>query len=150
MGLSRQEIIDHARRYIGDSEMTDFVHEGEVFCFVERQLGDKQAGKEEEWRFGGYGVCLGYTLDEESRPAGKWLWFSYASLNTFPPARQSLKLQPPHIVRGIFQNAGRTTETRILKLSAEGMEPGNAPAVKRDPEPFADDNRKILKFPHKQ
>jgi hypothetical protein len=38
------------------------------------------------------------------------------SLSTFPPAAQVLKLQPPHIVKGRFQNPDRTKEFRILNV----------------------------------
>ncbi len=123
MELSREEIIDLAIRYIPENEVTDFPHNGDLFCLLVRQLpADRVLAEEEGWGFNGYGVCLGYRFDEDAKPRGKWLWMHFASLASFPPVPQVLKLQPPHVVKGRFQSADRTNEIRILKVALVGDE----------------------------
>ena len=117
MFLSQQEIIDYASRYVTSDEMLDFPGEGDLFCMIGRDLPEgKILAEEEGWAFQGYGICLGYTLDQEATPIGKWLWMHFASLTVFPPTEQVFKLQPPHVVKGRFQNPDRTKEYRIIKL----------------------------------
>lgn len=118
MGLSKDEILDLASRYITPDQAIDFPFEGDVFCLLSRQISQPPPASDEEgWAFSGYGLCIGYTIDEEAKPRGKWLWLHFASLTTFPPATQVLRLQPPHIVKGCFQNAERTHDIRIIKIS---------------------------------
>jgi len=118
MGLSRQEIIDYASRYVGPGEAVDFPHDGELFCLIARKLPEgKTLADEEGWSFQGYGICLEYALDSETNPPGKWLWMHFASLVAFPPTRQMFQLQPPHVVKGRFQNPARTEEFRFIKIS---------------------------------
>ncbi len=125
MGLSRDEILDLASRYTSPNEVSDFPFEGDLFCLLSRSIsqeGQQPASEKDEWSFNGYGVCIGYTIDEEAKPKGKWLWMHFASLAVFPPVTQVLKLQPPHVVKGCFQSADRSSEIRIIKIST-----GNAP-----------------------
>ena len=118
MGLTRDEIINLALNYTSPEEITDFPFEGDVFCLLMRAIPIEGTLKEEEgWAFRGYGICIGYLADEQSKPAGKWLWMHFASLDSFPPNAQVLKLQPPHVVKGRFQNSERTHEIRILKVT---------------------------------
>jgi hypothetical protein len=115
--LTRQEILDYALRYIGREEVTDFPIEGELFCFIEREVPAGKVLKDDEgWRFAGYQVCTGYVLDDDSKPVGKWVWMNYLSLESFPPQPRVVKLQPPHVVKGQFQNDARTRDIRILKI----------------------------------
>ena len=117
MALSRQEIIDYASRYVEPGAITDFPHDGDLFCLLGRELTEgKPLAEEEGWVFQGYGVCSGYLPDEEAKPAGKWLWMHFLSLGSFPPSPQVLKLQPPHVVKGRFHDPTRTKEFRILKV----------------------------------
>ena len=119
--LSREEIVELARRYIDDAEGTDFPYNGDLFCLLVRPLPvDRVPAEEEGWAFNGYGVCLSYTYDEEAKPRGKWLWLHFASLSSFPPVSQVLKLQPPHVVKGRFQSADRSKELRIFKVALVG------------------------------
>jgi hypothetical protein len=118
MPLSKQDIIDYASRYATPDEHIDFPMDGDLFCLLGREIPDNKVLKEEEgWQFQGYGVCLGYALDEEAKPAGKWLWMHFASLSAFPPAAQVFKLQPPHVVKGRFFDPSRTREFRIVKVN---------------------------------
>lgn len=115
--LTRQEIIGYASRYVTPDEGTDFPFEGDLFCLLGRTLGGNRILKEEEgWRFQGYGRCSGYTLDGEAKPIGKWVWMHFVSLAEFPPTQQTIRLQPPHVVRGRFQDPSRTREFRIIKI----------------------------------
>ncbi|MBN1130963.1 MAG: hypothetical protein JXA71_18380 [Chitinispirillaceae bacterium] len=163
MTLSQQEIIDYASRYVNSNEVIDFPCNGDLFCLIGRDLPMNRVLTEEEgWNFQGYGICLGYTLDEEAKPPGKWLWMHFASLATFPPAEQVFKLQPPHVVRGRFQNPGRTGEYRIIKVNlnqpsrsdAASAASGKDPVVdaKRQPEPsvIPRPSGKIVKFRRKK
>ena len=118
VGLSKEEIIDLALRYVPSEEITDFPCHGNLFCLLIRQLPiDRVLAEEEGWAFNGYGVCTGYSYDEGTKPRGKWIWMHFASLVTFPPVAQVLKLQPPHIMKGRFQSADRSHEIRIVKVA---------------------------------
>lgn len=166
MGLSRDEIIDYASRYVQMDEIIDFPSEGDTFCLL---LKDLQAtppntvqNDEEGWGFGGYGLCIGYTLDDQAKPMGKWIWMHFASLSVFPPAPQVLKLQPPHIVKGRFQNPERTHEIRILKIDignalkiTEGILPTQkkevkSPAEEKSQTPTENSKENIVQFRKKK
>lgn len=115
--LSKDEIIDLALRYIAPEEVSEFPLDGDLFCLLNREAVTDRIQKEEEgWAFAGYAVCKGYSYDDEAKPRGKWLWMHFISLTAFPPVAQVLKLQPPHVVKGRFQNADRTIEIKIVKL----------------------------------
>ena len=120
MSLTRQEIIDYASRYVTLAESNDFPFDGDLFCLLGRKLSENKAVKEEEgWGIQGYGICSGYTLDNEGKPPGKWLWMHFVSLATFPPSPQTIKLQPPHVVKGRFHDPSRTREFRIIKVDVK-------------------------------
>jgi hypothetical protein len=148
--MSREEIIEYASRYCETEEKYRFPMNGELFCFIEREVpADKPLSDDEGWQFGGYGLCIDYELDNEAKPAGKWIWFRFLTLQSFPPAMQELKLQPPHIVKGRFQNPDRTRETRIVGIPLDALvnmpqgEEGEVPEQK----PAKPKKAKILKFP---
>jgi hypothetical protein len=118
MPLSKQEIIDYASRYVSVGENADFPFDEDLFCLLERKIPEGRVLADEEgWSFRGYGICTGYTLDNEAKPAGKWVWMHFASLSIFPPSPEAIKLQPPHVVNGRFQDPGRTREYRIIKVN---------------------------------
>jgi hypothetical protein len=152
MGLSRNEIIDYALRYIGQDEVTDFPCDGELFCFLEREVMPGKVQKDDAgWTFAGYQVLIEYTLDEDGRPMGKWLWMHFLSLTTFPPQTNAIKLQPPHIVKGQFQNSDRTRDIRMIKVPTHP--PRGPRPLKKDAAPQSGDDAgkkkeaKILQFP---
>jgi hypothetical protein len=117
MSLTKQEIIDYASRYVAREAITDFPFDGDLFCLLGRKLVEGKELKEEEgWSFEGYANCTGYTLDSDAKQAGKWLWMHFMSLATFPPSPQTIKLQPPHVVKGRFHDPSRTREYRIIKV----------------------------------
>lgn len=118
MSLSRQDILDYATRYVSHEEIIDFPVDGDLFVFLARPAQNLPSpdNKEPQWEFGGYGVCLGYEMDAESKPEGKWLFMKFATLATFPPAVQSIKLQPPHVATGRFSSADRSRELRIVRI----------------------------------
>jgi hypothetical protein len=151
--LSKQEILDHASRYVSAQDATDFVHDNDLFCLLARKLApDKVPAADVGWGFQGYGICVGYTVDEQEIPAGKWLWMHFVSLATFPPSMQTLKLQPPHVVKGTYQNPQRTEEFRILKINVRD---NTAPPKVQDattPDPVESADRpasKVLVFRRK-
>jgi hypothetical protein len=118
MGLLKKEIIELAQRYLPEEEITDFPYDGDLFCILIRTIPvDRVLAEEEGWAFNGYGVCTQYRYDEEAKPRGKWLWMHFASLTTFPPVAQVLKLQPPHVVKGRFQSVDRSHEIRLVKVA---------------------------------
>jgi hypothetical protein len=118
MSITKEEITDLALRYLSAEEITDFPMNNDLFCLLMRPVPTDRILKEEEgWVFGGYGICNGYMFDEEAKPRGKWLWMHFASLSSFPPVEQVLKLQPPHVVKGRFQSADRSHEIRIIKIA---------------------------------
>lgn len=133
MDLSRPEIIDLAHRYVPAEELSDFPYNGDLFCLLVRPVpADRVLPEEEGWLFNGYGICLNYTYDEEAKPRGKWLWMHFASLSSFPPVAQVLRLQPPHIVKGRFQSIDRSHEIRMLKVAVVGDETTHGiPATKK-------------------
>lgn len=154
MGLSKEEILDLASRYIPPNEAIDFPFEGDLFCLLSRSLSQNQTTSEEQdWSFNGYGICIGYSIDEEAKPQGKWLWMHFASLVTFPPVTQVLKLQPPHVVKGSFQNADRSREIRIIKISTGNVQDALGKKTERPKEEMVSqevaDDKKIVKFRRK-
>jgi len=124
--LSKQDIIDYAARYVDPKDVVDFPFNNDLFCLMGRKLSDAPLKDEEGWEFNGYGICTGYVLDDLEMPLGKWIWMYFAGLSTFPPQQQVLKLQPPHIVKGGFQNPERTHEFRFLKIDLS-MRPKETP-----------------------
>jgi len=151
MSLSREEIAELALRYIPEDEIIDFPQEEELLCFMERTVPKGKKLKDSEgWRFGGYGICKGYEYDFESKPKGKWVWFYFVSLNTFPPTKQCLKLQPPHIARGRFENADRSGEMKIVRIPDYFQEIGAEykNEYRETTDPASNDN--IIPFPRKK
>ena len=150
MPLTKQEIIDYALRYIEHDDVVDFPEEGDVFFFMERELTlNSPDNVEKHWQFGGYGICSSYELDQESKPLGKWIWVYYLSLLSFPPQKLTLKLQPPHIAKGYFQNPERTMEIKIVKVeSEEKVEQQSSISDESEPsEPKRQPEGKIIQFP---
>jgi hypothetical protein len=118
MSLTKMEIIDYASLYVSVDRIIDFPMDGDLFCFLHRKILQNKVYKDDEgWLFSGYGICTGYQLDLEEKPAGKWIWFLYKALHTYPPVDSVSKLQPPHIVRGIFHSVDRAFEIKIIKIS---------------------------------
>ena len=149
--MTRDEIITLASRYINPDDKIDFPLKNDVFCLLKREIPDNTVLTDEEgWIFGGYGICLGYLPDEQSKPIGKWIFMHFASLDTFPPSAQVLKLQPPHIVNGRFQNPERTKEIRILKIGLDQNSAkkniNNESAGKSDDPPKNDYSKKTVRF----
>jgi hypothetical protein len=158
MGISRDEILDLASRYISPDELSEFPFDGDLFCLLIRATPVNEVLSDEEgWTFRGYGICVGYTIDEEAKPRGKWLWMHFASLDAFPPVTQVLKLQPPHVVKGRFQNPERSHEIRIVKVDLSSINTILKPKDLNTPEPVKkkvpvqDENqdKKIVQFRRK-
>lgn len=117
MSLTREELIEYAERYVPDCADAMFPMNGDPFCILERETGEDPALKDDEgWSFSSYGICISYEIDPEAKPPGKWILFNFLSLATFPPNLQTIKLQPPHIVQGLFHNPPRTSQTRIIPV----------------------------------
>ena len=120
--MNREEIVDLALQYIPEDEIIDFPSKDELFCFISREIPDDKILKDDEgWAFSGYGLCTGYEKDYEAKPVGKWIWFNYLSLNSFPPTPEVTKLQPPHIAKGQFTNPSRTTQIKIMKMMPNAL-----------------------------
>jgi len=152
MSLTHDEILDLALRYVSKEEITDFPSENDLFYFMVRTLPKNKVLKDDEgWNFSGYAVCKGYDYDHETKPKGKWLWFYFISLNTFPPTKQQLRLQPPHIARGIFQNPERTNEIKISRIPpySMGVLDVEQSALPPAPEIPSDLKGKIVPFPRR-
>jgi hypothetical protein len=150
MNLSREELIDFALRYISQGEVADFPFDGDLYCILERDLTpDKILKDDEGWRFGGYNICKGYTLDDEAKPAGKWVWLKFVSLSAFPPTESFLKLQPPHVVKGVFQDPSRSHEYRLVKIDL-GHPAASLDEKKSEPSSPAGPANNIIKFPTKR
>ena len=111
--VSVEEIRELALRYIDKSECCEIARPNELFALFIRQLPpDKKNG--DEWFFICYGMLLDYTTDRNEKPFGKWITMKYISFDSFPPRPASIRLQPPHIAKGYFQNFDRTSETKIV------------------------------------
>lgn len=136
MPLKKEDITELALRYIEQDEITDFPGEGDIFCILEREIpADRQLEEDEGWGFAGYSICRGYEHDRGSKPEGKWLFMDIVSLATFPPHRNQLRLQPPHIAKGRFQSPGRDREFRILRIDPDtSTESAKQPPKPREPE----------------
>ncbi|ERP30795.1 hypothetical protein [Chitinivibrio alkaliphilus] len=115
------DIQELAQRYVAPDDMSVIPAPGELFSLHHTLLGH-DLGEQ----FGGYGVVMAYEEDPSAKPRGKWVYLTYLSLESFPPARMQLKLQPPHIALGKFQNPERTIETRICAHGAPLADDGEA------------------------
>jgi hypothetical protein len=153
--LSKQDILDYASRYVRAEDAVDFAHNGDLFCVLGRKIAsDKIQAGDDGWEFQGYGICVGYTVDEQEIPVGKWLWMHFLSLAAFPPSVRTFRMQPPHVVKGGFQNTTRTEEYKIVKINA--LDSGTARAkngvdakTPHSPPPSAGPNGKVLEFRRK-
>ncbi|MBD3344310.1 MAG: hypothetical protein GF401_04525 [Chitinivibrionales bacterium] len=145
MGLTREQIVEYATRYVPGNEIVDFPLENDVFCFLEMPL-DSPAGDESNWSFAGYNICLEYSPDLDSKPQGKWIWMKYISLTTFPPHENVLRLQPPHVAKGLFQDEQRTKAIRIVKVDTKKI----LGEVRQSESTQDNGEGKILKFPLKK
>jgi len=136
--MTKDEILEYASRYVEEDDIADFPEEGDVFCFLHRQIPDNKVLKDDEgWQFGGYALLDEYELDMTATPVGKWLTVHYTSLATFPPRLGSLQLQPPHVALGKFMSPDRTVQTQIVRIY--GAEPQNLQKEIVEP--------KIMQFP---
>lgn len=151
MSLTKQEIVDLALRYISEDEIVEFPMDDDLFCIMGREIPEDKVLKDNEgWHFTGYGICKGYDYDYESKPQGKWLWFYFVSLNTFPPTKQCLKLQPPHIARGRFENADRSGEMKIVRIPDYFQEIGAEYKNEHQETTDQDSNDNIIPFHRKK
>ena len=154
MPLKKEDITELALRYIEQDEIIDFPGEGDIFCIFERQVPvDRQLEENEGWGFAGYNLCRGYEFDRGTKPEGKWLLMDVISLTTFPPHRNQLRLQPPHVAKGRFQSPGRDREFRIVRIDPTASLEGAGESCKpRKPEPPHETPAKkapsnLLRFP---
>ncbi len=137
--MTKDEIIEYASRYVDNDEISDFPEEGDIFCFLQRQLPDNKVLKDDEgWQFGGYALLSHYELDMTAKPVGKWINLHYTSLAMFPPQKSEIKLQPPHIALGIFTSPDKMFQTRIMRITGNENE-----------EPESDDptEPRLMQFP---
>ena len=156
MSLTKQNIIDYALRYIEQEDIVDFPMPGEIFAiFSRKNTSEVELKPDDNWHFNGYNICIKYLLDEDTKSVGKWIWFDFVSLVTYPPQFTSFKLQPPHVAKGIFHDPDRVTQVKIMKMniSAEqlNMLTGtitNEKTAKKNELLSMPDN--ILKFPTKK
>jgi hypothetical protein len=60
----------------------------------------------------------------------------FVSLSTFPPSPQTIKLQPPHVIKGRFHDPARTREFRIIKvdMKKENQSAGKDVSLKEMPQ----------------
>ena len=142
--MKDSEIYDLASRYVDEEDFVTIPQEGEIFALLQRKLPDNKVLKEDEgWQFGGYAQCKSIEIDYSAKPEGKWLFFTYLSLASFPPQEVQLRLQPPHVALGLFRDPTKTIETKIITLNL-------------DDEPFEDEDESdsngptILSFPGKK
>jgi len=147
MFLSKNEIIEHASRYMDDPQIVDFPMEGDAFAILGEPVNKPKDWPKNGRIFGGYGICRGYVLDEDSKPLGKWLFMMYDDLSKYPPVlNHAMKLQPPHVVTGHFYKQDRTMLIKIVKVDfkvASKIEP----EVDKSDTTFIPKN--ILQFPSK-
>ncbi len=137
MSIKASEIRELASRYVDEEDMIDLPEAGEVFCLFQREIPKKKILKDHEgWNFAGYARLDGYFIDETAKPVGKWIDLAFTSLAMYPPQQGQLRLQPPHIALGKFQDPTRTFETRIEKL-----------AIESDEDDFEEDDDNVVSFP---
>ena len=109
--LTKEEIIEYASQYIEEKNMIDFVYNNEMFYFTTME--------DNKLLFMGYALCLGYELDYEAKPEGKWLYMNFQNFFTFPPEITEIKLQPPHIVTGELTLNGKKVKINKLNITLE-------------------------------
>lgn len=117
MNISKKEIIELALKYITRNEIILFPDQGDFFALCYKSLSELNKG----YNLLFYGLCLNYSVDEMEKPYGKWITMEFLNFGSFPPHREILKLQPPHIATGKFQNPERTMELYIIKIPIRGQ-----------------------------
>ena len=111
--MEKQEILDLASRYTS-VDKANFPMDGELFYFRMREVPDNKVLKDgEDWKFSGYGQVIEYVLDTEAKPVGKWIFMVYLDLTQFPLKENSLRLQPPHVISGLFHSETRSHQISI-------------------------------------
>lgn len=142
--MTKDEIIEYASRYVDADDVTDFPLAGDIFCFLQREIPDNRVLEDEEgWQFAGYAKLNAYELDMTAKPVGKWITIHYTSLAIFPPQLGEIRLQPPHIVLGIFSSPDRKYQTRLLRISnTEEFDPTFSNDENDD-----DSEPKLMQFP---
>jgi len=144
MSMSRDEIIGLASRYLSKDEIINFPFNGDLFAILAREIPPDRVLKDDEgWMFSGYGQCLMYSIDEDVKPRGKWLWMHFVSLQEFPPTAELIRLQPPHVAKGSFQTPDRTKEIRFIRIDVSEQ----SPAL---PSPKDDNEDNIIQFKKKK
>ena len=142
--MKKDEIAELALRYIEPSELADFPDEQDLFCTLARKTeSEKILSDDEGWGFVSYGICTGYSMDLEAKPLGKWIWFNYISLSSFPPVAENIKLQPPLIAKGLYSSADRSVQFRIVKIGITSSK--KPPATKKTAIKKKGDN--LIQFP---
>ncbi len=147
--MTPEDIVELAERYITVAEC-NFPEPGELFALFIRDIPTNKVLKDNEgWRFMSYGLCRHYLLDEQIKPRGKWLHFTYADLSRYPLADQSLQLQPPHVILGKFTTPDRSHEIKMEKcvLQSEGPEVIPGPRNESADSKEKTQKGKILQFP---
>jgi hypothetical protein len=114
--ISVEKILELALMYINESELTALVRPQNLFALFSRSISVK---KNEDWCFDGYGLLVDYTINNAEKPIGKWINVKYIYLNTFPPQAICIRLQPPHIAKGYYQNFDRTCEFKSVAIISE-------------------------------
>jgi len=113
--LTADEILEYASRYI-DTRGKDPVRPGEIFAQFARPLDQQKPMPDESaWEFLCFSLCTAYYLDDSAKPLGKWIFMEFWQLTNYPPTKASLRLQPPHIALGKFQNADRSLEIKMVR-----------------------------------
>jgi len=152
--ISVKEIRELALRYIGEDECTDIPDRHNIFAIFTRPIIKKKNAKTNDWLLIEYGFLLDYIADPNEKPYGKWINMNYLSLNSFPPSRTSIRLQPPHIAKGYFQSFDRTHEMKIELAIGNIDEYGficRADGTEEDDDDESGDGEaKILQFPGKK
>ncbi len=117
MYLSQVEIEDYARRFVEIPAQRTWPMDGDLFAILVRETElRKVLAPDENWSFVGYGISLGYSINDELKPLGRSLWWNYFELSSFPPRKVDFKLQAPQVINGIFPLQGGGKEMRIILI----------------------------------
>jgi len=102
--VSVEDIYQYASRYENKENFLTIPEPGDIFALL-----TKPTNANVPYSFNGYNVLKKYVVDDQSKPIGKWVFVYFDSLASFPPQENCiLKLQPPHLAFGTWQNSDRS------------------------------------------
>lgn len=142
--ISTEDICRYASRYEDSSKFITLPEPGDIFAIFIRPTYANTP-----YNFSGYGIVKKYVIDEQSKPAGKWVTMYFDSLSSFPPQEDcTFTVQPPHLALGTWNNSDRSMVFRIV-TDFPALEDSEPKVPEKDSEkPVEEIEKEVIKKDH--